>query len=132
MDVRNSVLRSANINITKPAFSPARIFPRELQARFLEDINKYGVIVKPKGPRAVQERSQAIVLLASQPGKSFDREVFLQDRTVIRLKEQLALKFCYKSENLINIVTTKVVEGMEVEEVIEDDQQVMMLRWGCD
>ena len=33
VDVRNSVLRSANINITKPAFSPARIFPRELQVR---------------------------------------------------------------------------------------------------
>ena len=128
VDVRNAVLRSANISITKPKFSPARIFPRELQARLVADFDKHGVLVKPTGLRAVQERSQDIVLLVSQLGKNYDREMLLQDRTIVRLREQLALKFCYKKENLLSIVTTKVVEGMEVEEYIEDDQQVMMLR----
>ena len=67
------------------------------QARILEDFNRYGVLVKTTGVRAVQERSQAIILLVNQPGKHFDREVLLKDRTIVRLKEQLALKFCYKT-----------------------------------
>ena len=116
VDVRNSVLRTADITIAKPAFSPARIFPRELQARFLADLERNDVLVKPKMEREVREASAAIVLIANQPPHAHDREVQIEDRTYAHLCEQLALKFCFKRENLLSVVTSKIVEGVEVEE----------------
>lgn len=128
VDVRNGVLRTADITIVKPASSPARIFPRELQARLLADLERNDVLMKPKTEREVREASAAIVLVANQPPHAYDREVQIEDRTYAHLREQLALKFCFKTENLLRVVTSKIVEGVEVEEVIEDDQQVAALR----
>ena len=130
VDVRNGVLRTADITIVKPAFSPARIFPRELQARFLADLERSDVLVKAKMERGSRASAACIVLIANQPPHAHDREEFAQieDRTYAHLCEQLALKFCFKRENLLSVVTSKIVEGVEVEEVIEDDQQVAALR----
>ena len=86
------------------------------------------MLVKPKMEREVREASAAIVLIANQPPHAHDREVQIEDRTYAHLCEQLALKFCFKRENLLSVVTSKIVEGVEVEEVIEDDQQVAALR----
>ena len=46
VDVRNGVLYHADIAITKPMFAPARLFPRELQARLYSDFERWNVIAK--------------------------------------------------------------------------------------
>ncbi len=133
VDVRNGVLRSADVLITKPALAPARLFPRELKTRLLADFDKKHVLTRPRARRLVRETNSSIVLLANQPdapdgGSYYDREVPLEKRTFNHLREQLAVKFCYKTEHVSRVTTTKIVEGAEVEEVIEDDQQVAALR----
>ena len=66
--------------------------------------------------------------MANQPPRGHWREVNIEQRTIAHLREQLALKFCYKVENLLSVTTTKEVGDQIADELIEDDQQVVALR----
>ena len=63
VDVRNALLRSASITISKPASVPARIFPRELQARLMEEFDKFGVLLKPEGAKMAGAYTRPLVNL---------------------------------------------------------------------
>ena len=129
VDVRNGVLYHADIAITKPMFAPARLFPRELQARLYSDFERWNVIEKETVSRgSILESDRTITLMANQPPRGHWREVKIEERTIAHLREQLALKFCYKVENLLSVTTTKEIGDQIAEELIEDDQQVVALR----
>jgi len=129
VDVKNALLRDAQIHITKPASRQARIFPRDLQQRMINELEDQALLVTDEGAKAAIDASAAgIVLIGFQPGADYIREVRIEARTIDHLKEQVALKFCYKVENIITMRTLKTIEGQEVEEVLESDDQVGMLR----
>ena len=68
VDVRNGVLYHADIAITKPMFAPARLFPRELQARLYSDFERWNVIEKETVSRgSILESDRTITLMANQP-----------------------------------------------------------------
>jgi hypothetical protein len=54
--------------------------------------------------------------------------VVVETRDLATLKERLAHKFCHKIEHVVSVATTSVVDGLEIEEDVEDDQQVRALR----
>ena len=129
VDVRNGVLYHANIAITKPQFAAAKLFPRELQSRLVSDFERWDVVEKAAvGRAAIMESDRSITLMANQPPHGHDREVRIEERTFGHLKEQLALKFCYKVENLLSVTTTREIRNQVVEDYVDDDQQVVMLR----
>jgi hypothetical protein len=129
VDVRNGVLYHANIAITKPQFAAAKLFPRELQSRLVSDFERWDVVEKAAvGRAAIMESDRSITLMVNQPPHGHDREVRIEERTFAHLKEQLALKFCYKVENLLSVTTTREIRNQVVEDYVDDDQQVVMLR----
>jgi hypothetical protein len=128
VDVKNGVLRWADITIAKPASAAARIFPRELRSVLAADLDRNDVLVDVDGGKRIPRQTNAITLLAREEGRGHDREVSLEERTLLRLREQLALKFCYKVENLVRVETRRVVDGRDAEEPIVDDAQVVALR----
>jgi hypothetical protein len=74
------------------------------------------------------ETGNALVLVARRPGDASRREVALDTRDLATLKERLAHKFCHKVEHVVSVATFSVVDGVEIEEDVEDDQQVRAMR----
>ena len=68
------------------------------------------------------------MLLARRPGDSARREVVIRTCDLATLKERLARKFFHEPEDVVSIATTSAVDGLEMEEDIEDDQRVRALR----
>jgi hypothetical protein len=74
------------------------------------------------------ETGNALVLVARRPGDASRREVALDTRDLATLKERLAHKYCHKVEHVVSVATFSVVDGVEIEEDVEDDQQVRAMR----
>lgn len=154
LDTRNGVLRAAEVTVTKPKLEPARLFPRELRERLVGDLRDHDVFVEEafaaSGARSsgiegifgnaahataarrkrrarALETGAALVLFARRPGDAHRREVVVETRDLATLKERLAHKFCHKIEHVVSLATTSVVDGLEIEEDLEDDQQVRAL-----
>jgi hypothetical protein len=155
LDTRNGVLRAAEVTVTKPKLEPARLFPRELRERLVGDLRDHDVFVEEafaaSGARSsgiegifgnaanataarrkrrarALETGAALALFARRPGDAHRREVVVETRDLATLKERLAHKFCHKIEHVVSVATTSVVDGLEIEEDVEDDQQVRALR----
>ena len=79
-------------------------------------------------PAREPEAGDALVLLARRPGDSARREVVIRTCDLATLKERLARKFFHEPEDVVSIATTSAVDGLEMEEDIEDDQRVRALR----
>ena len=147
LDTRNGVLRSAEITCVKPRLEPARVFPRELRERLIQDLKQHDVllefesvnrfgdssmtrqsIARRKGNTDVDDASSDLVLFVKRPTDLMCREVVVPVRDLASLTESVAQKFNHKPEHLITLtVSTTVDDGFEIEEVLEDDQQVQGL-----
>jgi len=130
VDVKGCYIRSADVFIEKPSTEQARIFPRELFRRLVNELEDQGVLLEHvhRVQLVKQQETAAKILRAKRPNDTVWRELVIRTSTTEELFTALAAKFCYKRDQLMEVSYTRQVEDESFVEIIDADDQVGSLR----
>lgn len=132
VDTKRGYLFKSRIRIAKSKSIPAKLFPNDLHAMLMTDLELNGVVVDGEAAQKLlkqQRKTKSTTLLVQAAGETHTREVLITEATVRHLYEQIASKFCYRFKNVMRVTRLTQVDATTVDEdLVETDSHVMALR----